>query len=390
MDRHHLPHRLLLALPLLLALVGSACRQTAAPVPPPGWPLPAAVSTATLAWSEAPESFEAVGSVEARTSATLAARVTGTVVAVRVRPGQSVRAGEVLAMLSNPQAGDEVQARQAALAAAQAGLQAAQQQERAAASRADLARSTYERYRGLHNAVSPHELETVGSGAQAAQAARQAAVAQEQAAGAAVRQQQAGLSAARTGASFDRITAPYAALVTARFVDPGALATPGLPLLQLEQPGAYRLAVTVPNTVLPAVHPGQRLVVAIDAPGPAPFEGVVTEIAPGSDPRSGAALVKLDLPPLARLRSGLYGRVAIPTGSRRALLLPATALLHRGDLDEVYVVNEAGRAELRLVQPGALVAGQVEILSGLDPGDRYVQHADQFLATLQQDASHDH
>ncbi|MHB8736116.1 MAG: efflux RND transporter periplasmic adaptor subunit [Terriglobales bacterium] len=389
MDIQHNPHRLLMILPLLLALAGSACRRTEAPVAQTGWPLPAGLPVATVTWTEAPDTFVAVGSVEARTSATLAARVTGMVLEVRVQPGQRVRAGQLLAVLSNPQAGEEVQAQQAALAAAEASLHAAQQQHRAAQANADLAHSTYDRYRGLAQAVSPHELETVSAAAQAAQAAQQAAVAQEQAAQAGVRQNQATLQAARTGASFSRITAPYSAIVTAKWVDAGALATPGLPLLQIERPGASRLAVSVPNTVLPAVHLGQHLAVEIDGHVPAQMDGVVGEIAPDSDTLSRSALVKLDLPAAAKLRSGLYGRVAIPTGSRRALLAPASALLHRGDLDEIYVVNGAGRAELRLVKPGAVLSGQVEILSGLSPGEHYVLHADNFLATLQQDSSHD-
>jgi RND family efflux transporter MFP subunit len=368
------------ALGAALSGVLAGCGQAAAPpaAPPAGWALPAGARVATAqAATAAAATYAAVGTVEARTAATLAAQASGTVRVVRVSPGQRVRAGEALVELATPEAAQALAAAQAELAAAGAALQAARQQAQAAAAQARLAQATYARYQALRreNSVSPHEFDQ-------AQAAERSAVATAQAAREAVRGAAARAAAARARrsqaeiqAGYSVVRAPFAAVVTAKLVHPGDLATPGAPLLGLEASGGWQLAVSAPDSVLSGLRLGAAAAVRLDAlPGRA-LSGRIREIAPASDPGARAAVVKLALPDLAGLRSGMYGEAALPLAGAPAaarLRVPATAVLQFGELEEMYVLNPAGRAELRMVTLGAESGGEVEVLSGLNAGERYL------------------
>jgi hypothetical protein len=97
----------------------------------------------------------------------------------------------------------------------------------------------------------------------------------------------------------------------------------------------------------------------------------LVEVVPASDPASRTALVKAELPRLDGVRSGLFGRLRLPTGTRQAPVVPAAAIRQTGGLATVRVVRADGGGETRYVRTGAAVPdGRVEILSGLEPGER--------------------
>jgi multidrug efflux pump subunit AcrA (membrane-fusion protein) len=108
--------------------------------------------------------------------------------------------------------------------------------------------------------------------------------------------------------------------------------------------------------------------------------GKVVQIVPAADPASRTLTVKIELPPDPQIRSGLFGRVQFPRGERESILIPQTALLHRGQLEAIYVVNKDDLAELRYITVGKPSGKDVEVLSGLDNGERViVQPADRDL-----------
>jgi RND family efflux transporter MFP subunit len=168
-----------------------------------------------------------------------------------------------------------------------------------------------------------------------------------------------------------RITAPATGVVVDRRVEPGDLAVPGQPLLVLDDPRVYRLEALVGESAVGRVGLGQRVPVVLDAIGRT-LEGRVAEIIPAADPASRTVTVKLDLPAAPGLRSGLFGRARFPAGERQALLVPIAALVERGQLTAVYVVDDERVARLRLVTSGARRADRVEILSGLEAGEHVV------------------
>ena len=294
--------------------------------------------------SSVPELFEATGTVKAKNSAQLAARISATVSEVHVREGDQVRRGSLLVTL-------------AALESTAGASGAAHTVEEALA-RKRLADVTYERFARLfqEQAVTRQELDT--RRAERDMAGQSLARAREAA------------RAAAAVAGYTRITAPLDGVVTARMVDPGSTVFPGMPLLTVEEGGQYRLELAVPESLLGKVALGTSLPVSLDGDSRT-VTGKVAEIVPTVDPVSRTFTLKLDLPAKG-LRSGQFGRAQLPVGDTQGLLVPQKAVLERGQLTFVWVVDNGNIARMRLVKPGTVSAGRVEILAGLSAGERIV------------------
>ena len=150
------------------------------------------------------------------------------------------------------------------------------------------------------------------------------------------------------------------------------MAAPGVPLLIVEDPSRFRLEVQVDESQIGAVHLGATVPVLVDALGDQPISGKVEQIVPAADPSSRSFLVKIALPSNPQIRSGLFGRAQFPRGQRQSILVPQASLVHRGQLDAVYVIDKDQIASLRYVTLGKPSSKDVEVLSGLDSGDRVV------------------
>jgi RND family efflux transporter MFP subunit len=179
--------------------------------------------------------------------------------------------------------------------------------------------------------------------------------------------------AAETAAmlGYTRITAPIEGRVTRKLAGEGDLAVPGKPLLEIETRGVPRFEVDLPETLVELVKLGDRMAVEVSGSG-GEMEGTVMEMAPAGDAGSRTFRMKLALPEgAAAMRSGRFGRVAVPVGRVKRLVVPETAVVKRGQMEVVMVVRE-GRAVLRLVTTGRVKGGRVEVLSGLEAGERVV------------------
>jgi RND family efflux transporter MFP subunit len=308
----------------------------------------------------APDVLEAVGTVRAAQASTLASQVMGNIVEIRVHEGDLVRRGQVLAVIDDSQA-------RAALDRATASGNATDQQLMATESDLQLAESTLKRYQNLFDkkSVSPQEFDEIKTRQQAALARRDMARANQA-------QARAELAQARTAFEYTRIRAPFDGMVTEKRVDPGTLASPGMPILMVEDVHRYRLEATVNETDLVHVRIGLPAPVLIDAVGNAPLEGKVAQIVPAADPASRSFLVKVDLPHDTRLRSGLFGRAQFPRGERGSLLIPRTAVVERGQLQGVFVLDQKNLASLRYITIGRSWGDNIEVLAGLQSGDRLV------------------
>lgn len=307
--------------------------------------------------------LEAPGTVRPAQSAQLSSQVMGTITRVNVHEGDAVKQGQVLVTI------DEAQPH-AAYQSAQAGLQASKQAIAAADANYALADATMKRYQSLYDkkSVSPQEYDEVKTKLEAAKAQRDAAQAGSL-------QAEAGVSQSATMVGFTKIRAPFDGLVTAKLADTGAMAAPGVPLLAMEDPSRFRLEANVDESQIGAVKIGEAVPVVIDSLGGQEIAGKVVQIVPAADPASRTFTVKIELPANAMIRSGVFGRARFPRGQRESLAVPQSALLQRGQLDAVYVVNKDGVATLRYVTLGKPSAGNVEVLSGLENGDRVVAEA---------------
>jgi multidrug resistance efflux pump len=312
----------------------------------------------------------------------------GQVLAVRVREGDRVRAGQVLveidardveAQAAKARAG--VRESQEAVEEVDRALAAADQGVAAARANGDLAGATLERYRMLaaRNSVSRQEFDEVEARHKAAAAEVLRAV--ELRAGLAAKRRQvlargdqarADVAGAAAGVSYTTVRAPFGGVVTAKQAEVGSLAAPGVPLVTVEDDGRYRLEAAVDESRLPEVRVGSAVTVRVDALADRVLTGRVEEVVPAVDPGSRSALVKIGLGAAPGLRSGLFGRALFAVGEREALSVPRGAVVTRGQLTGVFAVDRSNTARLRLVQPGREFGDRVEVLSGVAPGDRVV------------------
>ncbi len=309
---------------------------------------------------EVPLNVRSTGTVHARETAIVSAQVMGRIQQVLVSTGDSVRAGQTLVVL------DDTTLR-ASADQSQAAVRAAQGQQVAAQTDANLATSTLERYRQLQaeKSVSPQEMDEVARRAEAAAARLDAMRAQTEAA-----RDQANGAAAML--SYTRLRAPFSGVVTARMADPGTMAAPGVPLLQVDQAGALQLQTTVDESAISAIHKGMKVQVAIDSAGAETYAGTVIEINAAADSASHSVLVKIDLPSSGQLRAGMYATTEFPNGLRQAILIPRSAVVSRGSLQCAYVLDGHGIAQLRSITLGASHGNLVEVLSGISASEKLI------------------
>lgn len=340
-------------------LTASGCgtkgkEEASRPVPP----VVKGVAVESVQAAAAPELLEAVGTVRARNSAQIAARIPGTVTALYAKEGDRVTKGKLLLTL---EAAESV----AGAAGARAGVEEAERGVAEAGARKALAEATFERYRKLftEQAVTRQEFEN-------RQMEREVAAQGLARAEARLTQAREGARAAGTIAGYTRITAPISGIITVKATEAGMTVFPGTPLMTVEEEGRYRLEVAAPETLAGKVRPGDPVRVAIDGLAVAQ-QGRVAEVVPMVDPASRTFTVKLDIAANG-LRSGMYGRASFPVGMREGIRVPRGALVERGALTSVWVVGKDGIARMRLVKAGRSDGGRVEVLAGLSAGERIV------------------
>jgi RND family efflux transporter MFP subunit len=310
--------------------------------------------------ADVPDMLEAVGTVRAAQTSQLASQMMGNILELRVQEGDRVRQGQVLAVI------DDAQPR-TAVDRATAAESAAEQEVAASDSGLTLAQSTLSRYQTLYDkkSVSPQEFDEV-------RARYQAALAHRDMTRAGQAQAKAALAQARTSFSYTRLLAPFDGVITEKKADPGMLASPGLPIFTIEGLGHYRLEATVNENDLRYVRMGEQVPVVVDALDNAELKGKVVQILPAADPSSRSFLVKIELPADTRLRSGLFGRAQLSRGKRSSILIPQNAVVERGQLQGVYVLDQNRIANLRYITLGKTSGAEVEVLAGLQEGEHLV------------------
>jgi RND family efflux transporter MFP subunit len=307
-----------------------------------------------------PDWLEAVGTVRAAQSSSIASQTMGNIVETRAQEGDRVQAGQILALIDDSQPRAAVQQNAAAVTAAQREVSSAD-------SDLALSESTLKRYQQLFDkkSISPQEFDEIKTRSQAAESRRDMARAGEA-------QADAALTQARTSLANTQIRAPFAGVVTRKNADAGTFASPGMPLFTLEDTRSYRLEAMVDENDIRLVRTGMAVPVFLDSLASAEIRGRVAQIVPAADPASRSFLVKIELPADARFRSGLFGRAHFPRGARSALLIPQKAIVERGQMRGVYAIDANQIAQLQYVTLGKKSEEQVEVLSGLQQGEKFV------------------
>jgi RND family efflux transporter MFP subunit len=279
--------------------------------------------------SQTPIRVEVTGQVVAIFQAVLSSRIQGTIDTLFVREGTPVVRGQTLIQLDNR----DVQAELARTAA-----------------EAENAKAQLDRMETLYrqDAVSKQEMENASRAYKVADANHKAVLAQ---------------------LSYTVVKAPFDGVITGKMVEAGELASPGQPLLRMENPRQLRLEATVAEGDLKSISRGDKIPVLIDALEGRALGGVVSRILPAGDSHTHTFTVEVDLPQVPGLKTGMFGRLQLDKGTSQTILVPETAVVERGELTSVFAVGSDRIARLRWVKTGRRLDKQVEILSGVNVGE---------------------
>lgn len=279
------------------------------------------------------DSVEAIGTTVANESLTVTAKVTDTVSAVDFEDGDYVEAGAVLVQLTNRE-------EEALLAEARANLDDAESQLARLENLAD------------QNLVSASELDIARSRAEASRAR---------------------LNTVLARLSDRLILAPFAGVLGFRQVSPGTLLQPNTAITTLDDISVIKLDFTVPETFLGAMSPGARVLAHAASYPDRDFEGTVRTVGSRVDPVTRAFQVRAHIPNDNRLlRPGMLLTVRVITAERTALVVPENAVYQIQDRAYVYVVDSELVAREREIETGERRFGIVEVLGGLEEGERIV------------------
>jgi multidrug efflux pump subunit AcrA (membrane-fusion protein) len=333
------------------------------------------VRVATAAVAAVPQTFEAGGVVAARMTAQMSPRIAAELRELTVQPGDRVRKGQILAVLDDRDLAANRARAHASVAAAQSGAASAGAERESAEARLALARANHQRIEQLRdrNSATPQELDRATAELHMADAGVRAARARVDEASASITAAQAAGRSADATASFSTIAAPFDGLVTNRLLEPGNMAAPGTPLLTVETTDGFRLEVQVDAARARALNVGDAVTVELEGQDEADtLTGRVVEVARAIDPGTHAFVVKIQLPAGTAVRSGTFARARFERGERNALVVPESALVRRGQLSLVFVVDSSRHARMRAITPGARAGDSVEVLAGIQPGETVV------------------
>ncbi len=283
--------------------------------------------------------------IVAEQQAQIASRIMGFIREINVDIGQKVSAGQHLFRIDPSDIQGQVSQAGAGLAQAKAAL-------------AD-AKNDYERFGTLYK-------EEAIPKAQWDKVRLQYQIAQQQLAAA-----QAGLGTAGAQMNYASPTAPFAGVITQKLANVGDLATPGRPILVIENPGKLQAQTQVPENIFSHLKIGTPVTLHVDSTS-TDITGKVAYLVPAADPMTHTYLVKIALPDGHNLQSGMFVQAGFALGSSAGLRIPASAVLERAGITGVFVVDKQGVAHYRMVRVGDTSSGMTAIQAGLNSGEQIV------------------
>ena len=347
------------------ALVAAACSRPSEDTKTRGEAVPSQVRVVAPERRSIARTITLSANVEAFEQSPVYAKVSGYVQHIKVDIGDRVEEGQVLATLEIPEMAGQV---------SQAEQQLAQQRAELAKAEAEasLQQLVFARSRGLRakDAITEQDLDEAR--ARAAKASSELELVRAR-----VRGAEARLAELRALVQYATLRAPFAGVITRRFVDRGALVQASTsnnsPLLMVARTDTVRVFADAPEPDVPFVDRDDRAVLEIPALPGETFAGEITRFAEALDPSSRTMRTEVDFPnPDGRLRPGMYGTLTIALETHaEALTVPETAVKREKTRSVVYVVAGDHAAE-RVVKTGLAADERVEILDGLGDADRVI------------------
>lgn len=312
----------LLAFLTVLPIANAPAADTGAPI--------------AVARKEVDLTYAAEATLEAVRQATVAAQVAGRILDVRAEAGQAVRQGQVLMRIDAREAAENLAAAKANLAQAEA---------------------TFNRTKELHakKFLSAAALDKADADLKAARAA-------------------AGASGASL--SYATVVAPISGVVAQRHVELGEMAALGKPLVTVFDPKGLRAIASIPQYKLGELRGTPKARLEFPELG-LWVDAAKVEILPTVDARTHTGTARVYLPEEVRqVAPGMFVRVHFVTGRGQKLTVPPKAVVRRGEVAAVYVLDDKGQPRMRQVRLGEMVAGgEIEVLAGLSDGERMASDA---------------
>jgi RND family efflux transporter MFP subunit len=297
------------------------------------------------------------GQIEASQISNISTRVMGYITSIKVKVGDPVNKGQLLASISN----QDIIAKRAQVDAMITEAQAA----------VNSAQKDFERFTILYKqqSATAKELDNVTLQYESAKSRLEGA-----------KQMRNEINASL---GYTSLTAPFSGIVTQKYADAGSMANPGMPLLTIEQSGSYQVSASVPENIIAAIHQGAEAMVTIKSLDKT-IKGNVTQINPSSAFTGGQYIIKVSISTADKkgLYAGMYATVSIPaktvnpaTVSSTAVLVPVTSIEHQDQLTGLYTIASNNTALLRWVRLGKTFGDKVEVLSGLEKNEQFVVSA---------------
>ncbi len=310
------------------------------------------VTAAVATVIDQPRTVNASGTVSAWEEVPVGAETGGLVaVGVYVDEGTYVRQGQLLVKLNDSVLQAQLRQQQAGVAAAEAN---------AAREDAALARAQELRGRGF---LSQASFDTATANQRSAQAQLSSA--------------QAALSEIRTRLDQTNIRAPVAGLISSRSVTRGQIVQPGTELFRMVRDGRLELDAQVPEAELRSIQPGMGATIASDQVAGA--TGRVRIVTPEVDPQTRLGVARIALNPGSGLRPGMFARAAIDVGAQPAIVVPSDSIVFREGKPGVYVIGARNAVHFTPITTGARNGSQIQVVTGLQPGQRVVVQGAGFL-----------
>lgn len=342
--------------------------------------------TAVVEKKKSRDVYAAVGAVQSQTTVTISGKVMGFIKALNAEEGARVAKGQILVEIDAPETSARVnQARagteeaRSALSEVENGISAAESAVDSARAGYELADATYKRFEKLvlEDSVSKQEFDEARAKWKMAQSALTASEknlaamkSRRSQVKARIKQAESGAAEASDMLAYTVIRSPISGTVVDKKLETGSLAAPGMPILVIEDSSAYRLEANVDESRVSKIKIGDAATISIDALGGKKTTGTVAEIKPAADAASRTFTVKIALPYMEGMRSGMFGRAYFDMGESEKTMVPKAAITERGGAKGVFVMDENGALRFRVVKAGDESGGFVEIFSGLTPGEK--------------------
>lgn len=295
------------------------------------------------------------GKIEAVQNANLSTRVMGHVTKTMAKVGEKVRKGQLLLSINSNDINAQKSQANASITEAKAAY--------------DNAEKNYNRFKSLYqsNSISQKEMDNMTANFKMAKARLEAA-----------KQRKSQINAQLF---YTNITAPFSGVITGKYINKGDMASPGIPLISIENTTKFQVITAVPESEITHIKKNTKVNVIVKSSNQI-IKGEITEISTSAKNTGGQYLVKIALNKTTeKLLSGMFTSVQflVEKSTSNHLLIPTSALIKKGELTGVYVVGQNNIAILRWLRTGKTFGNKIEVLSGLNKEEQYITSSESKL-----------